>query len=261
MVYIFFLTICFGASVIGAICGIGGGVIIKPILDSCGIFDVQTISFLSGCTVLSMTTYMVLKDRTHKVNIDEKKVRLPLAFGAAFGGILGKWIFQLILNMSNNKDSVGAVQATCLLLVTLGSLVYTLNSKKIATHHVKNTSSIIFIGLVLGFLSSFLGIGGGPINLIVLFYFFSMETKIATKNSLYIIFFSQIASLIQSFLTKKIPDYSIGILFIMIIGGVFGGMFGRLINQRISGKTVNLSFIGIMILMIFVNIFNVFKFI
>lgn len=35
----------FFASVIGAICGIGGGVIIKPVLDSVGILDVTAISF------------------------------------------------------------------------------------------------------------------------------------------------------------------------------------------------------------------------
>jgi len=41
-------------------CGIGGGVIIKPMLDSFDIYSVATISFLSSCTVLSMTTYSVV---------------------------------------------------------------------------------------------------------------------------------------------------------------------------------------------------------
>lgn len=61
MINLLALIVCFFASVIGAICGIGGGVIIKPVLDSVGILDVTAISFLSGCTVLSMTTYSVLK--------------------------------------------------------------------------------------------------------------------------------------------------------------------------------------------------------
>ena len=59
MILIVFL-VCFLASVVGAVCGIGGGVIIKPTLDALGILDVSTISFLSGCTVLSMTSYSVL---------------------------------------------------------------------------------------------------------------------------------------------------------------------------------------------------------
>ena len=57
LIYLVFLIVCFGASIVGAICGIGGGVIIKPVLDSFGVLDVTAISFLSGCTVLSMTTY------------------------------------------------------------------------------------------------------------------------------------------------------------------------------------------------------------
>ena len=53
MVYVLFFIISFLASIAGAICGIGGGVIIKPLLDSFGLMDVKTISFLSGCTVLA----------------------------------------------------------------------------------------------------------------------------------------------------------------------------------------------------------------
>lgn len=36
LIYLVFLIVCFGASIVGAICGIGGGVIIKPVLDSFG---------------------------------------------------------------------------------------------------------------------------------------------------------------------------------------------------------------------------------
>ena len=48
MLYLIFLLVCFFASVIGAICGIGGGVIIKPVLDAFGVMDAAQISFLSG---------------------------------------------------------------------------------------------------------------------------------------------------------------------------------------------------------------------
>lgn len=41
--YIIFLAVSFGASVIGAICGIGGGVLIKPLLDAFGVLSVSKI--------------------------------------------------------------------------------------------------------------------------------------------------------------------------------------------------------------------------
>ena len=55
------ILVAFGASVAGAICGIGGGVIIKPLLDALNIASVEEISFLSGCTILSMSCYSVGK--------------------------------------------------------------------------------------------------------------------------------------------------------------------------------------------------------
>ena len=54
-----YFIVCFVASVAGAICGIGGGVIVKPVLDVFGWDSVSTISFLSGCMVLTMSCYSV----------------------------------------------------------------------------------------------------------------------------------------------------------------------------------------------------------
>ena len=55
MIYILFFVVCFGASIIGALCGIGGGVIIKPVLDATDVLPVAAVGLLSCCTVLAMT--------------------------------------------------------------------------------------------------------------------------------------------------------------------------------------------------------------
>ncbi len=121
MICLMFFAICFLASVAGAICGIGGGVIIKPVLDAFGILDVNVISFLSGCTVLSMTTYSVVKSRMSRESHVETAVGTPLALGAAAGGLAGKQLFSWVLSISPDKDQAGAVQACCLLIVTVGT--------------------------------------------------------------------------------------------------------------------------------------------
>lgn len=261
MIYLIFFIVCFGASVVGAICGIGGGVIIKPVLDSFGVLDVSAISFLSGCTVLSMTTYSVVNNRVSGNTNVTKKTGLPLAVGAAAGGLLGKWLFSYVKSLSDDLNRVGAVQASCLLIVTIGTLVYTIHKDKIKTYQVENSLVCISIGIFLGVLSSFLGIGGGPINLIVLFFFFSMTTKAAAENSLYIIFFSQAASLLSSVVTGSIPDFAAGELILMVAGGIAGGICGRSINKKIESCTVDKLFIGLMVVMIIVNIYNIYKFI
>lgn len=260
LIYLVFLIVCFGASIVGAICGIGGGVIIKPVLDSFGVLDVTAISFLSGCTVLSMTTYSVLKNKISGESHVTMKTGFPLAIGAAVGGLIGKWLFSYVKSLSSDPNKVGAVQALCLLIVTLGTLIYTIYKAKIKTYEVDSAIVCVLIGIFLGIMSSFFGIGGGPINLVVLFFFFSMSTKLAAENSLYIIFFSQIASLISTIVTGSVPDFQIGVLVLMVAGGIAGGICGRAINKKIDEKTVDKLFIALMVLMIVINIYNIYKF-
>lgn len=260
MVYMIFFLICFLASAVGAVCGIGGGVIIKPVLDAFGILDVETISFLSGCTVLSMTAYAVLKSRAGGNAKGDKKVRFPMAAGAALGGLAGKELFSFVASLSPDRNRVGAVQAFCLLLVTAGTLAYTLFKDRIHTRHVKALAGCILIGISLGILSSFLGIGGGPVNLVVLFFFFSMSTKEAAESSLYIIFFSQTASLLSSLATGSIPEFPVKLLVLMVCGGILGGVCGRAANKRMEERIVDRLFIGLMVLMILINIYNIYKY-
>ena len=42
------ILVSFLASVIGSICGVGGGVIIKPVLDAFGIMSVSAISSINA---------------------------------------------------------------------------------------------------------------------------------------------------------------------------------------------------------------------
>lgn len=259
MIYVICSLVCFAASLIGSICGVGGGVIIKPVLDAAAVMDVSTISFLSGCTVLSMTAYSVLRNKICGDFEASQATVLPLAIGAAAGGIIGNWLFSYVQELSPDKNKVGGVQAVCLLIVTLGALIYTINNKRIKTYRVNNKIVCICIGSVLGMLSSFLGIGGGPINLVVLYFFFSMNTKTAAGNSLYIIFFSQTASLISTIVTGSVPSFHISILVLMVICGITGAVCGRLLNSRIKENTVEKLFIGLIIIVIFINIYNIIK--
>ncbi len=258
--YGLFLLISFGASIAGAICGIGGGVIIKPTLDAFGVLSVSAISFLSGCTVLAMTCYSVIKGKMSGESLVDMKTGTPLAIGAAIGGVVGKSMFQAVSSLFADKDMVGAVQAACLLVITLGTLIYTIKKDRIHTHHVTNPVICVLIGLVLGILSSFLGIGGGPINLVVLFFFFSMDTKAAAQNSLYIILFSQITGLLNSLVTGTVPEFSIWLLVLMVIGGILGGMSGRVINKKIDEMVVDKLFLFLMVVIIVINIYNIYQF-
>ena len=255
-----FFIVSLLASTLGAVCGIGGGVIIKPVLDLLRLETVAAISFLSGCTVLSMTCYSVGRSML----AGERRVALrtgtPLAAGAAVGGLLGKQLFTFIRSLSEDQNAVGAVQAACLAVITLGTLIYTVNKNRIRTKEVKSPAACVVIGLILGIMSSFLGIGGGPINLVVLYYFFGMDTKTAAANSLYIILFSQLASVLAAIATREVPSFQWTALLLMVAGGIGGGVAGRGLNRRMDEKTVDRLFVGLMAVIIGINIYNVWQY-
>lgn len=248
------------SSTAGAICGIGGGVIIKPVLDCLGIMNVSCVSFLSGCTVLAMSGFSVCKNLKKKAEESDILLLTSLAFGAAFGGIIGKSMFQALKMAAGNENFVGMIQSAVLIFITAGSIIYTVNEGKIQTKQCRKWWAGVLIGILLGILSSFLGIGGGPVNLIVLAYVFSMTTKEAVFGSLYIIMFSQITSLMQAYVYKTIPDVDVKLLFVMIAGGAAGGIIGDRISKNISDKRVTELFQIMMLVIVGINIYNTMKF-
>lgn len=251
-------AIAFFASTIGAICGIGG-IIIKPVMDAVGAADVATINFLSGCTVLSMTCYSVIKSKVSGDSKIDPKIDTPLAVGAAAGGLAGRQMFSAVASFFGDANIAGAVQAGTLMLVTVGTLLYTLNKEKIATRNVTGAIPCVAIGLVLGISSSFLGIGGGPINLVVLFYFFTMSTKRAAQSSLYIILFSQAASTIAA-VAGGVSNLDVALLAGMAVCGILGGIAGRAVNRHIDDAAVDKLFCCLMVAIILISGFNVVRY-
>lgn len=258
---ILFFIISFLASTVGAICGIGGGVIIKPVLDMFGVATVATISFLSGCTVLSMSCYSVTRSITAKDSKINMKLATPIAIGAVIGGISGSYLFSYIKDLFDSPNTVGAVQGGCLALVTIMCIIATLNKHKMHTKNITSPLACAVVGLVLGLVSSFLGIGGGPINLVVLFYFFSMDTKTAAQNSLYIILLSQASSLASTIITGSVPAFDPIALVLMVAGGILGGIVGRIANKRISEQFVSKLFIALMFIIVAICCYNVVQYI
>lgn len=256
-ILIFF--ICLLASIIGGICGIGGGVIIKPVIDAMGVMSVSAISFLSGLTVLSMSIVNMIRQRGQK--LVELKTGSLLAVGAVVGGIAGNGLFQAVKQAAGQDDTVGMVQAILLAVVTLLTLVYSAFLRsRLPSYRVKNPVGIVVIGLFMGAVSSFLGIGGGPINLAILFFAFSMETKKAAANSLYIIMCSQAASFLTSCVQRTIPEVDPVFLAVMIAGGVLGGLTGSWVNKKISSSATDKLFYVLMGIIILICCYNAWRF-
>lgn len=253
------LVISVVASSIGALTGVGGGILMKPLIDAFGFFTVSTTSFLSGCTVLTMCTVSLWRGRKSEVNID-MKTATPLAIGAVVGGILGNFLFEFASNAYGNDTQVGIIQSVILFLIVVAVLVYCRKKDGIQSFRYDSLVLCVAVGLSLGVISAFLGIGGGPMNLAVLFLFFSMRPKEAARTSLYIIFCSQMASLIMSIATGTVPSFEPVFLIVMMIGGVMGGLIGAKFTTKLSEKQIDISFQVLLVVIMFVVSYNIYQF-
>lgn len=259
MEYLLYVLIVLAASLIGALCGAGGGVIIKPLLDAVSDFSVSQVSFMSGMTVFAMSLFSVAAAGRSKEQMIDWKMSGFLGIGAAAGGICGKMLFEQIKQLYN-EAYVGICQSAVLACITLIPLFYMLFQSKIKTYKLQNPVFAIFVGLVLGILSSFLGIGGGPINLVVILFCFSMSNKQAVQNSLYVILISQALSFLTSVLTQSIPQVNPVLTACLIVAAIGGAYGGRLINRKIDNAKVRYLLIGMSAFISCLSLFNVYRY-
>lgn len=252
--------VTFAACVLGTICGMGGGIIIKPVLDAAGVMSVSTITFLSGVTVIAMSCWNVGKNFLKKESEVEFRSTSVLAVGAAIGGLLGKQLFTMTAGLFPDQNTAGGVQAVLLLIATLATLLYTLRKDRITSLQISSPVASLLIGLALGMLGAFLGIGGGPFNVAALCFFFSMPTKRAAQNSLFIVLFSQLTSTLKTVLFDGVPAFQMMVLLGMILLGIAGSELGCRINKKINNRQATVCLEGAMVLIMVISVFNIVKF-
>ncbi|EGT3616248.1 sulfite exporter TauE/SafE family protein [Clostridium perfringens] len=242
------------STIAGSMAGLGGGVIIKPVLDFLGDYNIATISVLSSFTVFSMALVSIIKQLSYKSKIDIKNTG-ALAIGSVLGGLLGQQILTLILNTIESRI-VSLVQSGILALLLIFVYVYMNNKDKVKSYKIDNFILSIVIGIFLGLIASFLGIGGGPINVAFLTIFFSMEAKNAARDSVIIILFSQASKLLSIAAGTGFSGYNLSMLGYMVFGGVLGGFIGAKFNRMFSNEIILKVFNTVVIMIIGLNIYN-----
>ena len=117
--------------------------------------------------------------------------------------------------------------------------------------------ALVLAGVFLGMCSSFLGIGGGPINVALIIFLFSYPTKTATVCSLVTILFAQISKLAMIAAGAGFEAYDLSIAPVMIVGAIAGGFLGASLNKQFSEKSVERAFNGVQILVLAITVYNI----
>lgn len=254
---ILYSIVIFAATVIGAMVGMGGGVIIKPVLDLIGTHSVEIVGFISTCAVFAMSISSSVKHIKNKTEM-KPKIVLLVSIGSIIGGIIGNEIFDAVFEQFDT-NIVKGVQACIIGAFLIFVIIYV--NKNMKTFKITNAFAIILTGLFLGLMSAFLGIGGGPINTAFLVLLFSFTVKESAVYSVAIIFFSQLSQLVTIFINNQFrlyyPYWQI-ILIAMIIS-VIGGIIGSKLNQKCSDKMITNVFSLTLAAVVLINVYNAVK--
>jgi len=252
---ILYTLIIIFSNTIGAISGMGGGVIIKPGLDALIHEPLVAINFYSSLAVFVMSVVSTIKN-TRKKDVDINWMEIIyLSIGSLFGGKLGDWSFMYLSSVLKNDGAVNLVQ---IIIVVISLILALMFSKQSGMHFDPRTKSILFLvsGVFLGTLSTFLGIGGGPINVALLIFLFNFGAKKAAIYSIASIFFSQFMKLASVIPNLGSLPLDLKLIPFIMISAVLGGFIGSTISGKVSNKFVLNLYRVVVVFVIGLNVYN-----
>ncbi|MCL2559203.1 MAG: sulfite exporter TauE/SafE family protein [Turicibacter sp.] len=237
----------------GAIAGISGGVILRPVFDLIGYHDPLSIAFYMGVAVLTMAVSSTIKQIVMGTKINFSKV-FALAAGSFTGGVIGQFIMDVIL-ANVGGDVLQIIQG----VLSIASLIFVLafTRENVKKYDFKGTLWYVLTGLALGTFATVLAIGGGPINVIVFVVLFGITLKEATVYSITTIFFAQAARLSSMGVEHGFSTFDLSTLFFVIPAAIIGGVIGGRLNVLLPEASVMKVFKLVVSGTILLNIYNV----
>jgi len=223
--YILAALTAFLATLLGAVFGIGGGVIIKPALEAATGLPLAYINALSGLTVLCMAAVSLARYLKSGTRLNQTIVWLSL--GAVGGGFLGKYLFDLMKLAL--LDSRAKILQYALLIILLALALF---KNKFKCFEIRSAAALVISGLFMGALSAFLGIGGGPINLLVIYIVLGLDAKQAAVYSVFVILCSQLSMAGVSAASGAYAGLDLRPLLAMIPAAVAGGLIGPIFHMK-----------------------------
>lgn len=235
MIGMIYGIVIFIATFLGALVGLGGGVIIKPVLDFIGLHSTEEIALLSAFSVFSMSIAATARHLKNKTPMNVGIV-VTIAAGSILGGFCGNKAFFALLSSAALPNSVKGLQSAILAVLLAFVIVYV--STGVHSFHLKNKAVIFGAGFLLGMTAAFLGIGGGPINVAFLALLFSFPMKDAAVYSVAVIFFSQLSNLTTAFIDTHFAALDLKLLLFAVPCAILGGLFGARFNRKCSEKVI-----------------------
>jgi len=250
--------------------GVGGGFLMTPLLIFMGIPPATAV----GTESVQILGSSVSGAMAHglKKNIDYE-IGIFLLIGGIFGSTIGVILFNF-LKESGNIDLIIKF-LYILFLAIIGTLMFIestislLRDNKVEISSRKRKRSFldylplklkfrqskifisillpIFVGIFVGFLSSFMGVGGGFVMVPAMIYIFGMGTVIAIGTSLFQIVFVTLNVTILHATFNYSVDLILAIF--LLVGGVIGAQYGSKFTSRFKGEQIRIL-LALIVLMV-----------
>lgn len=174
---------------------------IKPLFDLLGADTATVIGFYSSVAVFTMCLVSIYKQLKQGFNF-KFNILIGVSVGSLIGGYLGELLVGLAIQ-SLSDNMVQRIQASLLFVTLAIILLYAFYKSRIKHYIIDNWLVATVIGLFLGTISVFLGIGGGPLNVSLLLWLMSFTMKEAAVYSIATIFFLTIIKTRQSVFKRR----------------------------------------------------------
>ena len=238
--------------------GIGGGFLMTPILIFLGISPIYAVG--NGANNILAASVSGTLAHYFKKQIDIKMGVLIL-IGGLIGSLIGVEIFIFFLKQGSINNVISILYCGLLSSVGLMMLIESLSEikrirekkfirRKLHNHYwIHNLpfkvrihasklyiSAIgpIFFGIIIGLISSIMGVGGGFILVPVLIYVIGMPARLVPGTSLFaMIFVMIIVTLLHALENNTIDLY---LVMILSLGSVLGAQLGSKISSKLAGE-------------------------
>ena len=234
--YVILILLGLFSGLLAGVLGIGGGIVLVPIIKTLGYSPVQAVATSSLAIILTSTSGSWQNWRMG--NLDLKKVLLlafPSIFTAQFGAYFADAVPPYLLLASFSVFLIFNI-----FLSRIKSRVIKKNSEDNVNNHRTNPLfARIITGSLTGLLAGFFGIGGGVILVPLQISLLGEKIKSAIQISLGVIVITSVSACIQHYLRGNIL-FQEGL--ILGLGGLIGAQISTRFLPRLSNNFISFSF-------------------
>ena len=227
----------FAAGILGSMIGLGGGIIVVPVLTFLGFPPTLAASNSLFAAFSNAVASTFSYSRQKRI---EYSLGLKLGLLSIPGTVLGAYV---------SSDVAPAIFKVLFGLVLVSSVVYIFLRKKIETKEKTLSKQMIVFAIgasfFAGIISSFFGIGGGTVFVPLMVVGMGMTMKKAAPTSQFILLFASLSGIIVHSILGH-PDFmQAGLL---AIGAFIGGLVGARLSLDIKERYLQFLVSSIIIL-------------